>query len=441
MEKQFVTTSDTPKVVLEIHADLRVKGWDELQVVAKTDSEDNLSIEQQEDTVRVRCYSDCKVSIPRQATVIIEAAYSNVTIKGLEGELTVQEAHGNLILHGAGPTQIQTVHGDLVVKNVAGDLKVSSVDGNATARDIQGDFIVSDGIRGNLTLSDVSGNATASVDGNTTLSLDPAPGENYDFTVKGNVLCNLTPDASVAVHIARAGQVTVKSPGVDLNESGDEPIEFTLGDGDATLKISADGNVFIGSQVTSWDSMGHFNFDFDKKFDGMGEKFEGMFDSIGEQMSQQIDAQMEMLESQIEAQITGLTARLGTIGMSPEQRERVAERARETSERAAERVQEKIRRAQEKLDRKMAEAQRRAEQRARDAERRTRIHERHVGHKEPHGLHFTWPSPPAPPTPPVPPSDPVSDDERLVILRMLEHKQITPEQAEQLLSALEGKGA
>jgi hypothetical protein len=107
-------------------------------------------------------------------------------------------------------------------------------------------------------------------------------------------------------------------------------------------------------------------------------------------------------------------------------------------------VQEKMRRAQEKLDRKIAEAQHRAEQRAREAERRARVHERHAGdkeHREHRGWHFDWPSPPATPAASAQPSDPISDDERMVILRMLEQKKITPEQAEQLLSALEGQGA
>jgi hypothetical protein len=36
-------------------------------------------------------------------------------------------------------------------------------------------------------------------------------------------------------------------------------------------------------------------------------------------------------------------------------------------------------------------------------------------------------------------SEPVSEEERLIILRMLEQKKITMDQAEELLSALESK--
>jgi hypothetical protein len=42
------------------------------------------------------------------------------------------------------------------------------------------------------------------------------------------------------------------------------------------------------------------------------------------------------------------------------------------------------------------------------------------------------------PTPPQPPSEPVAEEERMAILKMLAEKKITAEQAEQLLSALEG---
>jgi hypothetical protein len=44
------------------------------------------------------------------------------------------------------------------------------------------------------------------------------------------------------------------------------------------------------------------------------------------------------------------------------------------------------------------------------------------------------------PTPPVPPSEPVAEEERMAILKMLAEKKITAEQAEQLLNALEGGG-
>jgi ATPase subunit of ABC transporter with duplicated ATPase domains len=120
--------------------------------------------------------------------------------------------------------------------------------------------------------------------------------------------------------------------------------------------------------------------------------------------------------------------RLNASKLSEEQARRIEERARETSERAAARAQERIRHSQERMERKLAAAQRKVEIKAQARERAAR-----------HGPHG-WNMPiPTPPTPPAPVGEPVSEDERLMILRMLEQKKITMEEAEHLLTALEGK--
>jgi hypothetical protein len=76
------------------------------------------------------------------------------------------------------------------------------------------------------------------------------------------------------------------------------------------------------------------------------------------------------------------------------------------------------------------QAEKAAERAARSAERSKRRAERAAG-----SWGFTAGRPPAPPTPP---SEPVTDQERLMILKMVEEGKITADQATQLLSALEG---
>jgi hypothetical protein len=122
-------------------------------------------------------------------------------------------------------------------------------------------------------------------------------------------------------------------------------------------------------------------------------------------------------------QLSRLSETIGKSGLSEADAERIARRAREASERATARAQEKIARAQERLARKMEAASRKAEQRGRASAGRS-VH--------------AYPWPPQPPNPPEA-KEPVSDEERLMILRMLEQKKITLEEAENLLAALEGK--
>jgi len=87
----------------------------------------------------------------------------------------------------------------------------------------------------------------------------------------------------------------------------------------------------------------------------------------------------------------------------------------------------------ERINRRVQEATKRATMRAEAAARRVeeRVHQQHARR-----FSFNWT--PGHPVPPVPPVEPVSDEERMTILRMLQEKKITAEEAEKLLSALEG---
>jgi hypothetical protein len=117
--------------------------------------------------------------------------------------------------------------------------------------------------------------------------------------------------------------------------------------------------------------------------------------------------------------------------LPPDFSERINRRVQAAMERAQSHIEAAGHRA-ESTGRKVEAAVRRAEAKARAAEVRARRGANvnmNIGRWEwdltPHGV--------------VEPENPVSDDERLTILRMLQEKKITLQDAEKLLAALEGK--
>jgi hypothetical protein len=418
MDKQVVTTSENPKVNLEVDGDLILKGWDELEISVKCSSGEDLALEQHDDEVTIKCRSQCAVRVPFGAAIQVNRVSGHANIKSLDGQLVIQEIAGDLTLRSVGSTRIERVNGHLIAKNVNGDLRIGTVDGDAVARDVQGDFTVEKAVHGHLVLKDVDGSATATAQGDITLSFDPSPGNTYRFEAQGQLLCRIPSDASVEVKIERASKIRIKIPDVQEVSLSQGPYSFTLGEGDAALTLSAHGDILLSSLPRDWDVE-----DIEVE---LGEDFEGMAETISAQVSHQIDAQMEMLEHQLESQLDNLSNVLKSAGLSAEQAGRMAERAREASERAQARAQEKLQRAQEKLQRKLETARRRAEMRVRASERAARDRRRRP---EPSG----W-SPTAAENSPQPPTD----EERLLILQMLEQKKITAEEAEQLLAALDG---
>ncbi len=421
MEKQVESTNSTPEVSIRVHGELELKGSDELEVVARADSAEDLHMDRDGDQVNIECSSNCSIRVPSEASIHIDSVDGNAMIKALDGVLEIGKISGNLILRNVSSVRVGTVNGELSARHVEGELWLDTVSGNATLRDIQGPLKVDGKIKGNLSLDDIDSSADAETNGNITLRLDPAPGEKYEFEANGNLVCRLPEDTSAAIRIDRAASIRLNLRGVDTPSKADAPFDLRLGEAEAAISLSASGNVLLISQAPDWE----MSDDFDA---GFARDFVDMASDIGQQVMQQIDAQMEMLERQLDAQMENLDATLGAAGFTSEAAERISRQARDASARATARAQEKMHRAQERIQRKMESVQRRAEQRARSEERRSQ-------NREKRSWGFEWPG-----SRPEASSEPVSDEERLVILKMLEEKKISVEEAEQLLSALEGKG-
>ena len=114
--------------------------------------------------------------------------------------------------------------------------------------------------------------------------------------------------------------------------------------------------------------------------------------------------------------------------------ERINRRVQAAMERAQSHLEAANRRAESAGHRasiKIEAAMRRAEAKARAAEVRARRGQANV-----HLGRWNWD---VSPHGPVQTTAPVSDDERLAVLKMLQEKKITLEEAEKLLAALEGK--
>jgi hypothetical protein len=420
MEKQVFEVGDSPRINIQTLGKLILKGTGLKEVVVRSDSREDLKFTADEEEVTIHSRSNLTVNAPQDSSIHIEKVHSEAVIKGFEGPLRIGEIKGSCVLKDTGQVEIDRILSDLVAKRIDGALSIRQVYGNVSVRRIEGDFLVEDAIRGNLALNDVEGDVKAEVYGNATLRLDPATGQSYAIKAKGNITCRLPGDSSVEVEIVKAANIKIDIKSTRIAETIRAPYSFTMGEGDAEMRLEANGNVVLAQSAPDWDMM-----DFQTGFDM---EVEGAAEEISRQVTEQVEAQVEMIENQLEEQLSHLSATLGAAGLSQEAADRISQRAREASARATARTQEKMARVQEKLQRKWESAQRRIEQKTRAAEKRALAREGRSwgGAGWSHGTS-------------KPPSDPVTEQERLLILQMLSEKKISLEEAEKLLEALEGK--
>ena len=271
MGQQSVTTSSAPEVLIEeIHGNLEVKGWDRSDVLVKPSADDDLTLEVQDDTVRMHCKSNCMVRLPHGATVQVRNVYGNTRIKLLDDQLKIAQVSGSLVLRNVGEAVIEAVHGDLLAKQVMGDLHINQVHGNAVARDIQGECVMEQ-VGDNLDLRDAEGDISVSAAGNARVRLSLLAGENYHIRANGNLHCRVPNFSNVQVaFFSKANNIQVKLPG-EKKSINEESYSLTLGDGEASMSLSTGGSLSFVGQESDLFEMEDIEAEFDEAFTGFSE--------------------------------------------------------------------------------------------------------------------------------------------------------------------------
>jgi len=461
MAKKTIETTETPQIIVEnVGSDLQVKGWERAEILVKSSSDNDIELNESDDVISISCPNDCVLYVPQKANIRVKQVGSNARFRSVDGEVIVGTVGTDLSFRDVGSVQAETVGTDLsarrvrdtisvkkigssalvqdvgtaelefvgnqlIAKRVRGDLKVNQVGSSVVVRDIDGQ-VTFDTVGGAIHLREVSGGISAQSGGAATVDFAPVSWQAYSIQAAGDIRCHVPADADAEFEInCGTPRIRVKTlEGTETIKENSHTIR--MGEGGAPVKLTAGGGVDIISQRSGLDDVESFEVDF-------GGEIGSLADEIVEQTTQQIEAQMEMLEEQLNAQMAGLSISLGATGMSEERMKQVQERLEHAKERAAQRAEAASHRAQAKMERKIAAAQRKAERKTRAAAARQARKERQRSGYTGHEVIIT------PPPVRSQPKDPVSEEERMMILQMLQDRKIDVDQAEQLLAALDGR--
>jgi hypothetical protein len=288
-----------------------------------------------------------------------------------------------------GDLTIKTVGGDLRVKR-AGTTTIETIGGDMTSRKLAGalsvdslggdalvDQVTGDvrlrSVGGDLRLSRVEGVVDAAAGGDGRVSLSPLGDSKHAIHVGGDLNCYVPADSSVFLTMKAGGDLRMAVPVKAIDIPGG--CEVTLGEGKSDVDLSAGGNLNLRT--------------------GGGEEDVVAVD-LGEAIAARVGAEIETHMAEIEDRLSGLGDRLQTF--EPDQ------------------VGRKIRSSIAKAQRKASRAQRKAARAQLKVKANSRRSEDFKG----------GPSTAEP-----------TEEERLMILKMVEQGKISVEEAESLLQALE----
>ena len=293
-----------------------------------------------------------------------------------------------------------SISGDAAIRGVSGDIKISSISGDLSMREvgmvsidsIESDFSLR-GARGNLYIKNADGDVSLrDVDGN--VVIDTVADDLALRGARGDIKINVGEDVVVYLEPRDDGQYLVTA--------GDDILMVLPSNANATVTMQGD------EIDVAWPGVKNDPEATDRVV-VLGSGTAKITLSAGGDI--RLTNQANAAESAEEfGNFAGLNFDWSGFG------ERISRQVQAATSRAA----------------------RSAEDATRRAERHAERHARRWGRTPPPG---TWTDfgPKGVPTPPgMPKSEPVAEEERMAILKMLQEKKITAEQAEQLLQALEG---
>jgi hypothetical protein len=390
MKLQRFEVSEAPRLTVVCHGDLDVNGGRPGEVAIKAyGGDEDLQVAQEGDNLTITSRARCKIACPLETTLTVQAVHGDLRVRGLEGAVTIDNAHGDALFKDVGATSASVIAGDARVRSVNGDLKLERVGGDLSVRGIEG-MLSCDNVGGDLNASFLEGGLQASVGGDGSIKSDFAPGSESRLTTGGDVSIKFPTNANVAFQVNAGGDISHKVDWTRVTEEG-KALAGQVGDGEARVTINAGGDVSLRAHSDA----GAFVFGFVAEDEGLELELE----SMAEEIERNIQAHMARLNAELEEKLSRIDH--DAIRRKAEQ---AASKVRRKAERAAERARLKADRAQRRWER----------------------------------MEPRRPARPAPPPSPPRGIDPVSDDERLMILRMVQEGKINTDEAAKLLEAMEG---
>ncbi len=300
-----------------------------------------------------------------------------------DGSLFIERVGGDMALRGVmGNIEIKEISHDLSVRDV-GSVAIDTIHADFSLRSAKGNLYVKT-VGGDVSIRDVEGNVT----------LESVADDLALRGARGNVKVNVGEDVVVYLEPRADGAYSITA--------GDDILLVLKPDANVTLSMNGDE---INVDWPGVENQGEIT----ERVLVLGEGTASISLSAGGDIRVTNNAEAGNSAEDF-GNFAGMNFDWSGFG------ERISRQVEQATARAAKRAEEAARRVE------------------RHAERQARRWRGNVKVGR-----WNWEvGPKGVPTPPSPPFEPVAEEERMAVLKMLAEKKITAEQAEELLSALEG---
>ncbi len=361
-----------------------IRSWDQDEVEVRYPVGKDCFFRLNNEILNIDASSYCIISIPETTKIFVKRINGNLETVGQIQFISIENVGGNCSIQAVDGLNVENITGNLKLGRVGSQSSIRNIGGNFTFR---GDDVVLDihAVGGNLSGEAKGLELQTRVGGNIKLKIGHFEGKRNELRAGGAIKIRVE-DLENSTSIARAGGIVTYRYKDDDEKSLNGKLEKQIGSGETQIRLKAGGNINISDQSNDFEIVQNFGDNSDSYLEEIERKFESRsIQSSGFDFSDLFE-----IEDKINSNIKDKTGK----------------------------IEEKIQKAMEKMERKFT-------------------------FREEFGI------PPRPPRPSRPMNETaaksekepsVSSEEKLMILKMLQDKKISVEEAERLLKAVEKFG-
>ncbi len=323
---------DDPIIHLKAYGGVRIKGVDQAEVQCEIDAPQLATLVEEDGHVYITVNSSCQLTVPAASAIQIEKGMGSVKIANVHHQIEIDKVLGNLVLDDIDKAEIGRIGGNFSVRNAIGDVSVDKVGGNLVvlnvasftaekvggncyAKDVQGKFYLAK-VGGKFNGLDLPGETCvekvggAFVARNVNLAADLRTGgkihlvkfySQKDLDLKAGGQITLVIDekmdnAEFSLH-SGAKSILIKMRGDELN-IGDKHYEYVLGDKrEQAIDLASGGAIsLVEGEDFDEDPVG----DLDEFFEYEDSPFSEMIHARVEVATKRADAKLKAAEIRLE---------------------------------------------------------------------------------------------------------------------------------------------
>lgn len=230
-------------IVIDVKKNLFIRSWDRSEVEIRFVENKKLEIDQDQGNVTISGNTHCMISAPESTDMLIEHAGGNCKVFGKFDNMTIEDIGGNLQIESIGNGLVERVGGNFYIGSVHHGLNVEKVGGNLNLASAMMPVQI-EKVGGNLFVSGTLNDLACSTGGNINLFVEEVSGSNLSLRAGGNIHIGYKGTADVTITAKSAGGYNFQI-GESVIKGHMGSIEKSFGSGSADWVLKAGANISI----------------------------------------------------------------------------------------------------------------------------------------------------------------------------------------------------